>query len=86
MDNELEKVDGFLQKVREDAKQLVNLSVKDLADPKNAPIFTDLVNNANNAFVGQLDPATNKRQGGATLIHDLMPQLATIDVKAFTSL
>ena len=86
MDDELEKVNGFLFKVHEDAKQLVKLSQKDLADPKNAPIFTDMVNNANNAYQGQLDPVTNKRQGGATLVHDLMPRIATIDVKAFTSL
>ncbi len=86
MDGELEKVNEFLFKVHDDAKQLVKLSQKDLADPKNAPIFTDMVNNANNAYQGQLDPVTSKRQGGATLVHDLMPQIATIDVKAFTSL
>ena len=80
------KIEPLLKKVREDAKQLVNLSLKDLADPKNAPIFTDMVDNANAAFIGELDPATNKRQGGATFIHDILPQIATIDVKAFTSL
>jgi hypothetical protein len=81
--SELGKIATHLAKVHEDAKQLINLSTAELADPKNASIFTDMLDSANAAFVGELDPAKNTRQGGATFVHDVLPKIATIDVKAF---
>ena len=83
---ELDKVNESLEKVREDAKNLVNMPLEKLGSSEATPIITDLVDQVDSAFVGKLDPATNKRQGGVTLIQDTMPQIATIDVKVFTSL
>ena len=86
IDNALDKINALLQQVRQDAKQLVNMSNTQLASAQAISIMSDFVKQANDAFVGQLDPATGTRQGGATWIHDVMPQLATLNVKAFTSL
>lgn len=86
VDNEFQNINTHLQKVRDDAKQLANLSTADLAGPNTAPMLVDMVDNANAAFVGDLNPATNKRQGGATFVHDVLPQFATIDVKEFRGL
>ena len=83
---ELDKVNRSLEKVREDAKNFVNILLEKLGSSEAAPIITDLVDEVDSAFVGKLGPAANKRQGGVTLIQDIMPQISMIDIKAFTSI
>ena len=56
-----------------------------MATAAAASLLTDLVEHANSALVGQLDPATNGRQGGVKWIRDVMPQLATLDVEKVSS-
>src|SRR5262249_15247514 len=79
--NELNKINGHLEQVRQDAKQLINMSDTQIASPTAASLLTDLAGQANSAFVGQLDPVTNTRQEGATWVHDVMPQIATLKVE-----
>jgi len=43
-------------------------------------LLNDMETNANDAFVGQPDPATGNVQGGVTEIHDELQLLATIEV------
>jgi hypothetical protein len=81
IDNELEKTNGILQQVRQDAKKLVAMSDAQMATAAAASLLSDLVKNTDSAFVGQLDPATNRRQGGATWVHDVIPQFAILNVK-----
>lgn len=86
IDTELGKINTCLQQVQQDAKQLVGMSNTQLATPAAASLLTDLLGNANSAYVGQLDPTTDTRQGGAIWIHDVMSQVATLDVKPFTGM
>ena len=76
----LNKINKHLEQVRQDAKQLANMSNTQIATSAAASLLTDLVGHANSAFAGQLDPATNAQQEGATWVHDAMPQLATLTV------
>jgi hypothetical protein len=85
IDNELNTINGLLQQVRQDAKQLVNLSNTQIATSAAASLLADLVEKANSAFAGQLDPATNRQRGGVTQVHEALPQLATLNVKEVNS-
>lgn len=82
IDTELSKINTRLQQVQHDAKQLVGMSNTQLATPAAASLLTDLLGNANSAYVGELDPTTDTRQGGAIWIHDVMPQIASLDLRS----
>ena len=85
IDAALNNVNAFLEKVRQDAKQLVLVPDDQAATLATTVTMNDLMNNATNAFIGQLDTYTGTRQGGATWIHDIMPQLAMFDIQPYTS-
>ncbi|MDQ2717439.1 MAG: hypothetical protein M3Z08_21295 [Chloroflexota bacterium] len=85
IDIELNKVRVNLEQVRQDASKLVNMTNAQLLDPANLPTIDDLVSQANIAFVGQVDPTTDSRVGGATWIFDHMQQLAQLTVTQYTA-
>jgi hypothetical protein len=84
IDTELNQVDPILEQVRNDAKQLVAMSNQDLRSSSSIPLLDDLANQSMNAYVGQLDPTTGSRQGGAISIFDHLQKLAQFSVVAYT--
>ncbi|MEO6891840.1 MAG: hypothetical protein ABI456_19745, partial [Ktedonobacteraceae bacterium] len=80
IDVDLNKVKANLEQVRQDAIKLVHMTDTQLLDPATLPLLDDLVSQANTAFVGQVDPVTGSRVGGATWIFDHMQQLAQLTV------
>ena len=69
-----------LRKVHGDAALLAKMSDTALLAPQALSLLNDMETHANDAFVGQLDPATGSVQGGITQIHDELQLLATIEV------
>ncbi len=79
-------VKGLLEKVYQDAKTLVSLPDSQLLQPSTLTILNDLETQANNIFVGRLDPTTGQVAQGVVQIHYSIQQLATFDIKPFTSI
>ena len=77
-------VTSLLWKVRGDAALLAKMSDTALLAPQALSLLNDMDTNANDAFVGQPDPATGSVQGGVTQIHDELQRLSTIQVSTVT--
>lgn len=75
-------VTTLLEKVHGDATRLANMSDTALLSKEALSLLDDMETNANEAFVGQPDPATGSLQGGVTQIHDELQLLATIEVNS----
>jgi hypothetical protein len=75
-------VTALLERVRGDATRLANMSDTALLSKEALSQLDDMETHANEAFVGQPDPATGTVQGGVTQIHDELQLLATIEVSA----
>ncbi len=75
----------WLEKVHQDAKQLVTLNETQLQQPAALVILDDMQTQATYAFVGHIDPSTNKVQAGVSQVHDGTQQLATFDVAPYPS-
>ncbi len=73
-------VTALLWKVHADAALLAQMSDTALLAPQALALLNDMETHANDAFVGQPDPATGSVQGGVTQIHDELQLLATIEV------
>src|SRR5260370_26411754 len=72
-------VTALLWKVHADAALLAHMSDTALLAPQALALLNDMETNANDAFVGQPDPATGHGQGGGTQIHDELQRLSTIE-------
>jgi hypothetical protein len=78
---DLTQVADSLERVRDIARHLVLLSDAQLALPATVSLLDDLVEQANRAYAGTLNPATGEREGGALRIADQLERLATIVVQ-----
>jgi hypothetical protein len=76
----LTNVKGWLERVHADALQLVALPASQLAQPATRGALDDLATQAQAAFSGQENPATDTLENGATQIHYAMPQLAAMNI------
>ena len=85
IDTALSKVRALLEKMRQDAKQLVFMTDAQLLQPKAFTLLDDMVKQAQDAFVGQLDPTTGEIQNGITQIHYAIQRLATLEVTIIPS-
>ncbi len=83
IDTELNRVKANLEQVRQDARQLVNMSSKQLLSASTFPLLDDLLSQARTAFIGEVNPATGIRSGGAVWIFDHMPELAALNVAPY---
>jgi hypothetical protein len=77
-DGSLDSVSTWLEQVRQDAKQL-------LISPISLSIRKDMETAANYAYNGQINKATNKQLLGVQQIHNDILQLATFNMKFFSS-
>jgi len=73
-------VQGWLQQVRTDAKQLFNMTPDQLAQPAAFAVLDDLVTQATFAYIGQFDPITNSVKPGVLQVHYDVLKLATFDI------
>ncbi len=78
-----ENVQPWLTRVRQDAKQLVQMTDAQLLQPSALLLLDDMVAAANYAFVGRLDPSTNEVQPGVVQIFYNIQRLATYDVTPY---
>jgi hypothetical protein len=83
--SELDVVQNVLQQVRQDAKQLVAKTDKDLLSPKTVPLLDDLVNQAMIAYNGQQGSNSNTTQAGVTSIFVQIQQLAQFSIVKYTN-
>ncbi|MBV9688364.1 MAG: hypothetical protein JO202_01505 [Ktedonobacteraceae bacterium] len=79
----LNNVRYWLNKVREDALQLARMSDQQLHQPTTLSLLNDMIDNANHAYVGQIDPTTGTMQQGVIWVHDHIQALATLDIFTF---
>jgi eukaryotic-like serine/threonine-protein kinase len=76
-----DKGTGWLQRVHDDAKKLFDMGPNELAQPNAQVLLEDLATYATYAYIGQLDPATNKVTQGIIQAHYDIQKLAAFDVK-----
>lgn len=85
IDIALNQVKGYLEKVRQDAKQLVSLNRTQLEQPQALSVLNDLAAASQNAYEGAVNPSTGQYRGGASWIYSNMSRLATFEVQLYTS-
>jgi hypothetical protein len=78
---DLTLVTDALGRVREATKQLLLLSDAQLAQSATLFLLDALVEQANVAYSGTLNPASGEREGGALRIADQLERLATITIE-----
>jgi serine/threonine protein kinase len=76
----LDNAKKWLQQVRKDAKELFYMTPEQLAQSSAQGTLEDLATQATYAYVGQLDPATNKVLPGILQAHYDIQKLATFDI------
>ena len=81
----IDNVNGWLQAVRKDALELFHMTNDQLLGDAGRALLDDLATQANNAFVGQINPFTHQVKEGVVQIHYKIQRLATFDIRACTS-
>ena len=85
MNTAIHNVTSWLQKVHDDAKQLVNMNSQQLLEPSTLSILDDMQSEAFYAYTGELDPTTNAVLPGVMQIHYDIEHLATFDVAVYAT-
>jgi hypothetical protein len=78
----LDNAKGWLQHVREDAKKLFYMTPEQLTQPSAQGLLEDLATQATYAYIGRLDPTTNRVVPGILQVHYDIQKLATFDITA----
>ena len=81
----MSNVQNWLEKMRADAKQIVAMTNAQLAQPGTFSVLNDMVDQANRAFAGQIDPATDAVREGVAWIHEHLQSLATMTVTQYNA-
>lgn len=76
----LSNVQQWLQKLHSDARQFVSMTNAQLMKPAALALLNDMVQQANNAYSGQIDPVSGAVHQGVIWIHAQAQSLATMDV------
>ena len=79
----MNNVQGWLETMHADAKQIVAMTDAQLGQPTALTLLNDLVDQANHAYVGELDPASSEMREGVTWIHEHLQSLATLPVTQY---
>lgn len=77
IDQAIKNVQVWLEAVRADAKQLVNMNDSQLAQPAALSLLDDMLKQAQTALAGQFDPNTSTVKEGVAQIHDNIQGLAS---------
>ncbi len=81
----IDTVKGSLEKVHQDAKQLLTMTPDQLLQPAALTLLNDMVMHAQLAYSGQIDPLTGQAQGGALWIYSNIQRMANFAVKPHSS-
>lgn len=81
----LNREEGYLFQIRQDAKQLVVMDATQLGQPKALALLDDLVTQAQFAYSGEPDPQTGQTQGGAIWICNNIQRMAGFDLKPYSN-
>jgi serine/threonine protein kinase len=81
----IDNVNGWLQASRKDALELFHMTNDQLLGDAGRTLLDDLATQANNAFVGQINPFTHQVKEGVVQIHYKIQRLATFDIRTCTS-
>ncbi|MBX5458714.1 MAG: hypothetical protein IRZ31_17620 [Thermogemmatispora sp.] len=84
VDRQLEAIAILMQRIRQDAVQLVTMSDAQLQQAKALSLLDGMLTSANTAYVGQQDPTTGLVQGGVTGIQGQLQRLAVVPIRAVT--
>ena len=79
----MNNVQNWLEKLRADAKQIIAMTDAQLGQPEAFSILNDMVDQANHAYVGQIDPTNGAMRDGVTWIHEHLQSLATFTVTQY---
>jgi hypothetical protein len=80
----LNNVDFWLTQLRHDAQNIMKMSDAQLRNYATLTTINDMIDNAQNAYVGQQDPATGQMRQGINWIHDQVQRLAALNVTIYT--
>jgi len=83
IDHGIKNITVWLEKVHQDARQLVKMTDAQLAQAATLPLLDDMALMALDAFVGHIDPSTGNVQDGAIQVHYNDQSLATFDVAPY---
>ncbi len=83
IESALNQVTFDLDKVRQDASQMVGLNGTQLETPQSQFLLNDLVAAAQSAYAGPINPA--QPQGGASGIYSNIQRMATFQVQPYTA-
>lgn len=79
----IDNVEGWLKVVHADAEKLLQMSTNQLGQPAGLALLDDMFTQANNAFIGQIDPTTLQVKEGVAQIHYNIERLATFDIRPY---
>src|SRR5439155_7362469 len=85
LDTAVTDLKNSLERVRQDAEQLVRMSDEQLQQPSAFAILGDMALQARYAYAGQTDPVTGNSQEGTIWIYNNVQRLATFDVIPYSS-
>ncbi len=80
---DLNNVTQWLTRVRNEAKQLVNLPSAELLSPNSLSLLNDMAAQALYAYIGQLDPSTNKVLEGVIQAYYHLAGLASFEITQY---
>jgi hypothetical protein len=82
INTEINSVRNWLEQVRQDAKQLIEMSNTQLLQREAMTKMDDMVTQAFHAYTGQPDPSTGEVQSGVVQINNDIELLAAFDIEA----
>jgi eukaryotic-like serine/threonine-protein kinase len=78
--DDLQNAQGWFQRVHDDAKKLYDMGPDQLGQSSSQNLLEELATYATYAYIGQLDPATNKVVPGILQAHYDIQKLAAFDI------
>jgi hypothetical protein len=79
----INNVQSWMEKLRATAKQIIAMSDAQLGQPESFALLNEMVDQANHAYVGEMDPTTGEMREGVTWIHEHLQSLATLTVTQY---
>jgi hypothetical protein len=79
----LDDVRRLFEQVEQECKQLLSMNDAQLVQTSSLSLLNEVATQLQDAYTGQLDPATGQSNGGALWIYGNLQRLATFDVRLF---
>ena len=79
----INNVQSWLEQLRATAKQIIAMTDAQLGQPQSLALLNDMVDQANHAYIGEIDPTTGEMRQGVTWIHEHLQSLATLMVTQY---